>query len=82
LIDIGIAGEHFVLTAEAQGLGTCWIGWFKEKPIKKLLSIPRSVKVLSLLSLGFPAEKRDPGKRLPYESVCFSETWTDSEKTT
>ncbi|MEI6421658.1 MAG: nitroreductase family protein, partial [Lentisphaerota bacterium] len=26
LIDIGIAGEHFVLAAEAQGLGTCWIG--------------------------------------------------------
>ena len=35
LIDIGIAGEHFVLAAEAKNLGTCWIGWFKHKQIKK-----------------------------------------------
>ena len=30
-IDIGIAGEHIVLQAEALGLGTCWIGWFNPK---------------------------------------------------
>ncbi len=28
LLDLGIAGEHFVLQAEELGLSTCWIGWF------------------------------------------------------
>ena len=28
LIDIGIACEHFILKAEEEGLGSCWIGWF------------------------------------------------------
>jgi nitroreductase len=55
LIDIGIAGEHFVLAAEAQGLATCWIGWFNEKKVRKILNLPRSLKVLSLISLGYPA---------------------------
>ena len=27
LLDLGIAGEHFVLQAEELGLSTCWIGW-------------------------------------------------------
>lgn len=60
LIDIGIAGEHFVLAAEAQGLGTCWIGWFNEKKVRKILNLPRSLKVLSLISLGYPAAPPEP----------------------
>ncbi len=60
LIDIGIAGEHFVLEAEAQGLGTCWIGWFKEKQVRKILDLPRSYQILSLISLGYPANPAEP----------------------
>ncbi|MFA6567881.1 MAG: nitroreductase family protein [Victivallales bacterium] len=72
LIDIGIAGEHFVLAAEAQGLGTCWIGWFNGKKVRKILNLPRSLKVLSLISLGYPAsptEPRDGTKRMEPEEI-------------
>ena len=40
LIDIGIAAEHFCLQAAEEGLGTCMLGWFNEKPIKELLRYP------------------------------------------
>ncbi len=53
LIDIGIAGEHFVLQAEDLGLGTCWIGWFNESAVKSMLNIPQSKKVDILLALGY-----------------------------
>lgn len=56
LIDIGIAAEHFCLQAAELGLGTCMIGWFNEKPIKKLLAIPRSKSIGLLISLGYPEE--------------------------
>jgi len=72
LIDIGIAGEHFVLAAEALGLGTCWIGWFKEKRVKHILSIPHNIKVLSLISLGHPAIKSKSPKR---NSINDFTTW-------
>lgn len=55
LIDIGIAGEHFVLAAETLGLGTCWVGWFNERGCKRVLGIPRSYRVVSLLTVGWPA---------------------------
>ena len=35
LMDIGIAAEHFCLQAAEEGLGTCIIGWFNEKKVKK-----------------------------------------------
>jgi len=58
LIDIGIAGEHFVLQAQELGLGTCWIGWFNVTAVKSILNIPRQKKVDILIALGYP----EPGK--------------------
>ncbi|HUJ76792.1 MAG TPA: nitroreductase family protein, partial [bacterium] len=45
LLDLGIAGEHFVLQATELGLGVCWIGWFNEAGVKKVLGIPRGKRV-------------------------------------
>ncbi len=54
LIDIGSAVEHFVLQACELGLGSCWIGWFNEKELKKALSLSRNKKIDVVLSLGYP----------------------------
>ncbi len=55
-IDIGIAAEHFCLQAGELGLGTCMLGWFNEKAIKKLLQIPDKRSIALLISIGFPPE--------------------------
>ncbi|RKX86189.1 MAG: hypothetical protein DRP57_02100 [Spirochaetes bacterium] len=65
LIDAGIAGEHLVLRAAELGMGTCWIGWFNGKKIKKILNIPKGIKVVSLITAGYPKlrnEGNGPGK--------------------
>ncbi len=54
LIDIGIACEHLVLQATELGLATCYIGYFNEKGIKKLLGIPQKYKVILLMAIGYP----------------------------
>ena len=56
LIDIGIAMEHFTLKAAELGLGTCYIGWFNGKKIKKTLNLPFSWKPECLITLGYPSE--------------------------
>jgi len=63
LIDIGIALEHIALKAVDLGLGTCYIGWFKAKPIQKLLKLESSWKVECLLTLGYPQELPGPTAR-------------------
>ena len=57
LIDIGIACEHIVLQAQELSIGTCVLGWFNEKRIKKILSIPRSRKVELVISMGYASDK-------------------------
>ncbi len=59
LIDLGIAGEHFALQAAEEGLGTCWLGWFHERAVKKVLGLNRRERVDILFSVGYPSE--EPG---------------------
>lgn len=54
LIDIGIACEHLLLRAVELGLGTCWLGWFNEKAVKKVLGLPKSKRIDVMISLGYP----------------------------
>lgn len=60
LIDIGIAAEHFCLQAAELGLGTCMLGWFDERAIKKLLAIPRTTRVGLLITVGYPGSGHVP----------------------
>ncbi len=53
LIDIGIAAEHLVLQATEFGLGSCWIGWFDEKRLRKLLTLPRRRRIDIIIALGY-----------------------------
>lgn len=63
LVDIGIAGEHFILQATEEGLGTCWIGWFNEKGVKSALGIPKQKKVDTLIALGYPQDPEPKEKK-------------------
>lgn len=56
LIDIGIACDHLTLQAEDLGLGTCWLGWFNENAVKKVLGLPKKTRVDVMISLGYPQE--------------------------
>ena len=53
LIDIGIATAHITLAAESEGLGSCILGWFDEKEIKKLTGIPSSKRLLLVITIGY-----------------------------
>ncbi len=54
LIDIGIACEHFCLQAAEDGVGTCWLGWFNERAVRKVLDLPRGTRIDVILSVGYP----------------------------
>jgi len=70
LIDVGIAAEHFCLQATTEGLGTCMLGWFNEKKVKKLLHIPEQKRAILIITLGYPlSENIRPKKRKELEVI-------------
>ncbi|WP_347839447.1 nitroreductase family protein [uncultured Draconibacterium sp.] len=73
--DCSIASILLQLTAQSLGLGSCWIQIRKrmhdetvssEKYIQDLLNIPENIKVLSIVTVGYPEKLRD-GK--PFEEL-------------
>jgi nitroreductase len=80
-VDVAIAVEHIVLTATELDLGTCWIGWFSAKKLKRLLGIPLTFKVVALVTVGYPENPSTPDaiggvkakSRKPLEEICSFE---------
>ncbi|MFQ6085527.1 MAG: nitroreductase family protein [Candidatus Bathyarchaeia archaeon] len=56
-IDTAIAMQNMVLTATAEGLGTCWIGSFREGLVREMLRIPERFRIVALLAVGYPRKK-------------------------
>jgi nitroreductase len=73
LIDIGIATENICLQAEAEGLGSCIIGWFDEKSVKKHFGIPGSKRVELIITLGYSISNQRIKIRKPSDiTVSFN----------
>ena len=71
-VDLAIAIDHMTLAAVEEGLGTCWIGAFSQDDVRKLLHIPLTVKVIELLTLGYPADSpRQKRRKALDEIVCY-----------
>ncbi|MCB2220927.1 MAG: nitroreductase family protein [Bacteroidetes bacterium] len=78
LIDIGIAAEHFCLQAAEEGLGTCMLGWFNERPIQKLLHIPENKTIGVIVTVGYPSAdyKQRHKSRKSFDEVVKYNSYT------
>jgi nitroreductase len=73
LIDIGIATENICLQAKAEGIGSCIIGWFDERMLRKLLLIPRSKRVELIITLGYSlSEQKEKRRKTEEETVSYN----------
>lgn len=74
-LDIGAAVENLLIAAQAEGLGTCWLGMplmFKDK-LKEILNIPEDEVLVTCVCLGYPDNDSGINKmersRLPYDQT-------------
>ncbi|MFH1112684.1 MAG: nitroreductase family protein [Pseudomonadota bacterium] len=78
LLDCAAATENILIAANALGLGACWVGIYpveeRIKGLRDLLGIPEHVIPLSMVSLGMPAEKKDPPARFKVDRIHY-EKW-------
>ena len=75
-IDTAIAVDHMTLSAVEEGLGTCWIGAFDEKKVKEILNVPDNVRVVALLTLGYPSAIPRPTSRKSLDEIVMREKWS------
>ena len=75
--DTAAAIENMLLTANALGIGACWVGAFEEERVRTILGIPKRLRPVALLTMGFPVPYEKPTKtsRIPFENITWVEKY-------
>ena len=67
--NVAIAVQNMALMATALGLGSCWIGAMNGQAIHEMYQLPGTLRVVILLTVGYPALEPPPRPRLPLEKI-------------
>jgi nitroreductase len=71
--DCAAATQNILLEAVSLDLGAVWIGAYpneeRERVVSEVLDVPENIRTVSLISIGYPAEKKGKTDRLSDEIV-------------
>jgi len=73
MYDLGLATQNFCLAAHELGLATVIVGLFDHDRAEKILQVPESYSLVTLVPVGFPAKKPSPPKRKSIEDLVHYE---------
>src|SRR5690606_25053981 len=79
--DVAIFAQNFVIAAEAEGYGICYIGGARNNPaeISELFNLPESVFPLFALTIGKPTKRNETKPRLSVDAILHENEY-DVEK--
>ena len=70
--DVAASVMAMMLVAYAEGLGTCWVGAFKDEEVSKVLNPGNSLRPVAIVPVGYPAKIPKPTSRVSrQEAVEF-----------
>jgi len=75
LQDTAAATQNILLFAYSIGLGTCWVGAFREEEAKKALKIPSGIRPVAIIPVGYPAKAPQPRSRREIDLIVHHETF-------
>ena len=73
--DTAAAIQNIHLTAYSLGLGTCWVGAFREEKAREILKIPQGIRPVAIIPVGYPAEAPSPRDRRHMSQIVHYETF-------
>lgn len=73
--DTAAATENLLLAAYALGLGTCWIGAFREDAARRVLNVPSHLRPVAIIPVGIPSESPSPRRRRPLAEIIHRESF-------
>jgi nitroreductase len=76
----GAAIQNFLLKITESGLSTCWVGYFTESQIKKILKIPKGIQVEGIFPIGFEYEKKRTKKaKIDLDNILYFNEYNEKK---
>lgn len=73
--DTAIAIQQLVLEAVDNGLGTCWVAWYKQDELRPILKIPNDKFVVAIVTVGYADENPKQRPRKNIEELIHKNKW-------
>jgi nitroreductase len=73
--DTAAATQNILLAAYSLGLGTCWVGAFREEETRDTLKVPRGIRPVAIIPVGYPAESPSARSQRPMEQIVHFEAF-------
>jgi len=75
LQDATIAATYAMLSATALGLGSVWVGAFRDEEVRQVVGAPLHARPIALLPLGYPGERPSATLRRSLEDLVHWNEW-------
>jgi nitroreductase len=75
ILDAAAAVQNLLLAAHSLGLGACWIGAFSDSKVRAILNLPRHMRPIAIIPIGYSFEKLHPPTRLSHNIVVHHELY-------
>lgn len=75
IIDGAFASMIILLSAVNEGIGAAFVGAFDDDKVSQILELPRHVKPVGIICLGYPAETPEKLSRIDVTKLVHYEKW-------
>ena len=62
--DVALSIMGMMLVAHEKGLGSCWVGAFREDEVFKILNMPKNLRPVAIVPVGYPSKIPPPPPRV------------------
>jgi nitroreductase len=67
--DTAASVQNLLLAAHELGLGTCWVGAFKEEKVREILDLPDNLRPVVIIPVGYPSRTPKAPDRVSREDA-------------
>jgi nitroreductase len=78
VLDAAAAVENILLAAHSLGLGACWVGAFDAEKVSLALKLPKALRPVAIIPVGYPAEYPIPTPRMGLEEFVHIDFYGSS----
>ncbi len=75
IIDGAFASMIILLSAVNEGIGAAFVGAFEDDKVSQILELPKHVKPVGIICLGYPAETPEKLSRIGISKLVHFEKW-------
>lgn len=77
VIDGAFASMLILLTAVNEEIGACFVGAFDDNRVSEILGLPKNVKPIGIICIGYPDEKPEKLERIDINALVHYEKYGD-----